>query len=153
MPEKSNLIEAIQLKLNDFLSLSDEARNSIKAVYVFGSALHGENFRDASDIDMAFLVDHTRYKKDPFSASASAYMAATEIGLMLNRQTDVIILNSASYETAYQAVTTGKNIYEADHEARIEYEIALKGLYYDFKPFLENLRKQSRLRLGDKGPG
>jgi hypothetical protein len=34
-------------------------------------------------------------------------MAATKLGMTLNRQTDVIVLNAASIETAYQAVTTG----------------------------------------------
>jgi hypothetical protein len=31
-------------------------------------------------------------------------------------------------------------IYEADREARLEYESTLRGLYFDFKPFLEKLR-------------
>jgi len=41
---------------------------------------------------------------------------------------------------AYQAVTTGMLIYEADRETRLEYESGLRGLYFDFKPFLEKLR-------------
>jgi len=69
-------------------------------------------------------------------------MAATEIGMMLNRQTDVIILNSASIETTYQAVTSGKVIFEADHDNRLEYEATVRGLYFDFKPFLDTLRSR-----------
>ncbi len=90
-------------------------------------------------IPMAFLVDRVRYKQDPFMASSPAYLAATHIGLMLNRQTDVIVLNSPSIETAYQVLTTGKVVFEADQDSRIGYEIVLKGLYFDFKSFLNNL--------------
>jgi hypothetical protein len=95
-------------------------------------------------------VDQVLYKKDPFMASSPAYLAATQIGLMLNRQTDVVVLNSASIETAYQIVTTGKVIFEADHDCRIEYEIVLKGLYFDFKPFLDKLRQHAILRISEK---
>lgn len=31
---------------------------------------------------------------------------------------------------------------DIDPEARIEYEVGRKGLYYDFKPFLEKLRSE-----------
>jgi hypothetical protein len=103
-----------------------------------------EERKERSDIDLAFLMDHSLYKQDPLTASAPAYMAATEVGLLLNRQTDVIILNSASIETAYWAVTTGKMIYEADHDERVEYEAAIGGLYFDFKPFLERLRSVNK---------
>lgn len=77
-------------------------------------------------------------------------MIATEIGMILERQTDVIILNSASIETAYQAVTTGMLMYEKDREKRIEYETSLKGLYFDFKPFLQSLRTKTMMHLNQR---
>jgi predicted nucleotidyltransferase len=121
---------------------------SIKAVYLFGSVLLDPNkFKTASDIDIAFLVDNNMYKKDPLSATSSSYFLATQIGLKFDRQTDVTILNSASLETAYQVIVTGEMIYEYDNNLRIEYEIALKGLYFDFKPFLNTLRSQHISRL------
>ena len=120
---------------------------SIKAVYLFGSVLDSNRFKTASDIDIAFLVDRNLYKKDPLSATSSSYLLATEIGLRFDRQTDVTILNSASLETAYQIIVTGELIYEYDNNLRIEYEIALKGLYFDFKPFLNTLRSQHISKL------
>ena len=77
-------------------------------------------------------------------------MAAAEIAVMTERQTDVIILNSASIETAYQAVTTGALVYEADRENRLEYEAVLRGLYFDFKPFLEKLRAKTMRRADSR---
>ncbi len=134
------LKEVIATRLHNAILTSNDARQSIIAVYLFGSVLHPEKFKHSSDIDLAFLLNRSLYKQDPLIYSAPAYMAAAEIGLMLERQTDVVILNSASIETAYQVVTTGMVIYEANHEALLEYEIALRGLYFDFKPFLQKLR-------------
>lgn len=147
----SRLIKTIANRLNSYISGSGEARKSIMAVYLFGSALHPEAFKSNSDIDMAFLLDRSVYKQDPLINSAPAYLAAAEIAAVAERQTDVIILNSASIETAYQAITTGKLIYEADHEHRLEYEAVLRGMYFDFKPFLEQLRAKSMRPSGSRG--
>ena len=118
MQTKSALVQEIEKRINAYISDSTEAKQSIKIAYLYGSVLHPEKFRHKSDIDLAFLLYPSLYKKDPLISSAPAYMAATEIGLMANRQTDVIILNAASIETTYQAVTTGIVLYEADHEKR-----------------------------------
>lgn len=139
----NSLIKTIERRLNNYISDCMEAQKTIIAAYLFGSALYPQKFQSNSDIDLAFLLERSLYKEDPLINSAPAYMAATEIGLMLERQTDVIILNSASIETAYQSLTTGRLIYEADHESRLEYEAVLRGLYFDFKPFLEKLRAKS----------
>jgi len=143
-------VETIEHEINRYIRGSADAKRTILAVYLFGSVLDNEKIKNNSDIDLAFLVDRVPYKQDPFIASTPAYLAATKIGLMLDRKTDVIVLNSASIETAYQILTTGKVIFEADHDKRIEYEIVVKGLYFDFKPFLDKLRQNAILRISDK---
>ncbi len=145
IPDK-NLAESVQHHFLSYVSESGDARKSIVAAYLFGSALNPEKFKKNSDIDLAFLLDRHLYKQDPVINSAPAYLAATKISMILNRQTDVIILNSASIETSYQAVTTGMLIYEANRETRLEYESTLRGLYFDFKPFLEKLRAGTMTR-------
>ncbi|MCF8108292.1 MAG: nucleotidyltransferase domain-containing protein [Desulfohalobiaceae bacterium] len=142
----NSLVESIKLRINTWISGSCDAKGSILSIYIYGSVLHPDKFQRNSDIDLAFLLDQSLYKQDPLLCSGPAYMAATDIGLKFDRQTDVIILNSASIESAYQIVTTGIVIYEADHENRLEYETAVRGLYFDFKPFLQKLRNQ-RCRL------
>ncbi len=147
----SSPTKTIAHRLNSYISGSDEARKTVMAVYLFGSVLHPETFKADSDIDLAFLLDRSLYKQDPLINSAPAYMAAAEIAAMAERQTDVIILNSASIETAYQAITTGTPVYEADHEHRLEYEALVRGMYFDFKPFLEQLRTKSMRPSGSRG--
>jgi len=124
------LAESVKHHLISYISESEDARKAIVASYLFGSSLHPEKFKKNSDIDLAFLLDRRLYKQDPLINSAPAYMAATKISMILNRQTDVIVLNAASIETAYQAVTTGMLLYEADRETRLEYESALRGIVF-----------------------
>jgi len=142
----NSLVESIKLRINTWISGSSDAKESVLAIYIYGSVLHPDKFKHYSDIDLAFLLNQSLYKQDPLLCSGPAYMVSTDIGLKLDRQTDVIILNSASIESAYQVVTTGIVIYEADRENRLEYETAVRGLYFDFNPFLQKLRNQ-RCRL------
>jgi predicted nucleotidyltransferase len=139
----NNLIENIRCRICRRISDSETAIASIDTVYIFGSVLDKKRFKKKSDIDIAFLVNKPLYKKDPLNASRDPYLISTEIGLSLERQTDVIILNSASIETIFQIISTGIVIYEKNTEKRIEYEIAAKGIYFDFKPFLDTLRSKT----------
>ncbi len=119
---------------------------SIVSVYLFGSYLEG-NAGKTSDIDLAFLLDEKVYKSDPIIAMSPAHLIAAKIGMQFDRETDVTILNSASLEIAYEVVTTGKCLFELDPDMRMEYELKIKGMYFDFKPFLEELRAKSLAHL------
>lgn len=147
MASKINSIKIIHSMVNSFISNSKSASDTINAVYVFGSVLNEKKFKQNSDIDLAFLLDKSLYNEDMLSLSADSYLIAMEIGLTLNRKTDVIILNSSSLETAFQVITTGVVVYEKQPDYLTEYEIAIKGMYYDFKPFIETLRSKSLSRI------
>ena len=123
-----------------------QGETSIVSVYLFGSILKG-NAGKASDIDLAFLLDEKAYKSDPIIAMSPAHLIAAQVGLKFDKETDVTILNSASLEIAYEVVTTGKCIFEMDPDLRMEYEIKIKGMYFDFRPFLEELRAKSLAHL------
>lgn len=145
--EKQSILENIIRIIHNFILSPETTDRSIDAVYIFGSVLNQGQFKQNSDIDIAFLLDKLLYKQNVLKASADAYVIATKIGLSLNRRTDVIIMNSASIETAFQVITTGTPVYEHHPDKRIEYEIAIKGMYYDFKPFLDDLRSKAVLEL------
>lgn len=135
------IVNKIKANILQGLGQSGTAHPSIKIVYLFGSVLRHENFRLGSDIDMGFLLDRRLHGNDPLSASFEAYHLAAMVSQDLERQTDVIILNSASIETAYQIITSGKVMYESDPDFRMEYEIAVKGMYFDFQPFIKKVRQ------------
>lgn len=140
------IVNRIKTNILQGLGKSGAAYPSIKIVYLFGSVLRQENFRPGSDVDMGFLIDRKLHGNDPLSASFEAYHLAAMVSRDLERQTDVVILNSASVEMAYQIITSGRVLYECDPDFRMEYEIAVKGMYFDFKPFIKKIR-QERTRL------
>jgi len=123
-----------------------QGETSIVSVFLFGSILKG-NAGKKSDIDLAFLLDEKAYKSDAIIAMSPAHLIAAKVGSQLDREADVTILNSASLEIAYEVVTSGKCIFEIDPDLRMEYEIKIKGMYFDFRPFLEELRAKSLAHL------
>jgi predicted nucleotidyltransferase len=114
----------------------------IVAAYLFGSFLKTK-ISKSSDIDLAFLLDEVCYNSDPIEAMSAAHLIAVRVGMKFDKETDVTILNSASLEIAYEVVSTAKCIYELNSDQRLEYEAKIRGMYFDFKPFLEELRARS----------
>ncbi len=138
-------LNALKRAVGDHIQDMPEAKNSIISVYLFGSFM--EKQYDSSDIDLAFLLK-TDYKSDDLlEASAPAYFLAATIGRALDKETDVIILNTSSIEIAYEVISTGLCLFEADLEARLEFEVKIRGMYFDFKPFLDQLRAICLARL------
>ena len=119
---------------------------SVLAVYLFGSCI-GDETEKAADIDLAFLLDEQAYKADPISTISPAYLIASRIAMHFDKETDVTILNSSSLELSYEIMITGKCLYEADPEVSQDYEIKIKSMYFDLKPFLSELRLNSLSKL------
>ena len=130
-----NLIDDLKIYLNETI----KDGSFIKAVYLFGSCLL-EEVKEESDIDLALLIDREIYKSDPLKAIRPAYSISTRLGMSLKKEADVTILNASSLEMAYEIITTGKCIFEFDLDLRLEYENTIKGMYFDFRPFLTELR-------------
>ena len=141
MGKNSEITNAIQRYIAE-----SQVDDSIVAVYLFGSCIKGEA-EISSDIDLAFLLDEQAYKTDPIDAMSPAHLIAAQVGVKFNKETDVTILNASSLEIAYEVVTTGKCLFELDPDMRMEYELKIKGMYFDFKPFLEDLRSKRLARI------
>jgi predicted nucleotidyltransferase len=131
----NDLIESMKKFLTDIVVQKPE----IVAVYLFGS-LARDTSRRGSDVDLAFLFDRAFYKNDPYKAFAIAQITGAEVGEVIGKAVDVSILNGASLFFSYEVISTGVLLYEKDFRERILYEIAIKGQYFDFKPFIIKLR-------------
>jgi predicted nucleotidyltransferase len=118
---------------------SDAPQGLVLVAYLFGSFACGHE-RPKSDIDLAFLLDRRRYRADAFEAAAPVHMIAAKLGIKLRREVDVTILNTASLEIAFEVVCFGKCLFQTDADARLEYAIKIRGMYFDFEPFLSGLR-------------
>lgn len=139
VPSTHELIDLLRRQSADYFATSTDEARSLIAIYLFGSYAAGSP-NPRSDLDLAFLYDARTYRRDPFATSASAHLFAARLAVLLDLETDVVILNSASVELAYEVVTTGVCIFAADADKKVEHEILARSLYYDFKPFLDELR-------------
>jgi len=128
---------------------SEAPQSHVLVVYVFGSFARNQE-RAKSDIDLAFLVEPARYRMEAFEATVPVHMVAGKMGMKLDRVVDVTILNSASLEIEYEVVTCGKCLFELDSELRLEYELKVRGMYFDFQPFISELRTKRIAKLGSK---
>lgn len=128
--------------------LSDETLKKIKdflieninpyLVYIFGSAVNG-NFREDSDVDIAFLSDEEL-------SSYELFMKAQELADLIGREVDLINLKKASTVFKAQIVGKGEKIYCNDENRRMYFEM------YTFKEYallneeraeiLENIKKR-----------
>ena len=136
-------------KIKEQLEKTIQLKDRVVAVFLFGSFLK-RSPKGTSDIDLAFLVDEKHYASDPVMACAPAYMTATRVGMALDMETDVTILNSSSLEIAYEIITTGRCLHATDQDRRLEYECKIRGMYFDFKPFIIELRSNRLDRIQAK---
>ncbi|MFH1985719.1 MAG: nucleotidyltransferase domain-containing protein [Pseudomonadota bacterium] len=132
-----SIVETISGLIAEAIKRDDQ----IVATYLFGSSASGTH-KQSSDVDLAFLVDERVYASDPVVAISPAYSVATKIAMSLDKETDVTILNGASIEMAYEVISSGRCLYEIDQDQRLAYESKIRGLYFDFMPFIEKLRSE-----------
>lgn len=90
-------------------------------IYLFGSSVKG-NFREDSDIDIAFLSD------EEFS-DYEIFMTAQELADIMKREVDLVNLKKSSTVFKAQIVGTGKTIYCSDENRRMYFEM------YAFKDY------------------
>ena len=138
--------------ITELIAKTVRREDRIVVVYLFGSSLSGV-CKKSSDVDLAFLMDEPHYASDPIKAVSPAFMIATRIGMSLAKKTDVTILNNASFEIAYEVITTGRCVYENDQDRRLAYECKIRGLYFDFMPFIDELRSKNLERLLNRTGG
>jgi len=109
-----------------------EAFPKIAAAYVFGSRVYGKTTK-ASDYDVAVLFKGD-YTLDDLLGVTLKLADALNVDLNL---IDVVGLNDAPVEVAYDIVAKGKLIYCADNELRVAFETRLMREYLDLKPYLD----------------
>lgn len=84
-------------------------------IYLFGSSVT-ENFRDDSDVDIAFLGDNIISEYETF-------LVGQKIADILKREVDLVNLNDSSTVFKAQVVGKGKVIYCTDDNRRMYFEM------------------------------
>ena len=107
----------------------------ITLVYLFGSRVKGK-VGNLSDYDIAvFVADKIPY--------GFRYQLANEVSKALNAErVDLVILNAAPVELAYNVISTGKLLYERSVYDRVEFEATTLSKYFDYLPVLRRQREE-----------
>ena len=124
-------------------------RSDITAVYLFGS-LATNTASALSDIDLAIL-----YKTDPADITETRIDLITTISKILGTDNvDIQVLHSAmSLPLAEQILKYGKILVDNDPDKRISFENKMRGLVFDFEPYLIQYldAMEERLKKGTYG--
>ncbi|MFO7958324.1 MAG: nucleotidyltransferase domain-containing protein [Candidatus Brocadiia bacterium] len=110
------------------------ARPDVHLAYLFGSRASGEA-SPGSDYDFGVLLEEGT---DPWCRHGMAH----ELGVILDHPgVDVVVLNKAPIELAFNVIATGRRVYERDVATRVDYEAKTMSLYGDYLPVLRQQRK------------
>lgn len=118
--------KAIIDKINNII----EKEDFVLAAYLFGSQTKGIANK-YSDVDIAVLFDE-QLKPEEYTDKQIAIM--NNISQALNREADVIILNSASLFLRYHILQQGIKIYEKQERDGRLFEARAITEYLDFLP-------------------
>jgi len=130
---------------NNYILPKKELKNllgkyQVTAAYFFGSRAEGTS-TEKSDYDFAILVDKSFDQDD---VNYLIMKVEEEAASLLQKEVDVILLNTATIEFKYLVISRGKVIYSCDEEKRTDFEDEVIRDYLDFKPFLDLYRKEVR---------
>lgn len=105
---------------------------------MFGSRADGTAYPD-SDYDFGFLLEQ---QPKPGDISIIMQELSDCLQQILNKDVDIIILNTAGIELRFQIISRGKTIYCADDGTRTDFEDVVIRDYLDFKPFIDQYYRE-----------
>lgn len=110
---------------------------AVAAAWLFGSVAKGRA-TDRSDIDVAVLLRRT--PRTPKDLDAIAEIQDALQGL-LHVDVDVAVLNRAAPDFVHRVLRDGVLVNDADHKARVLFEVQSRKDYWDVLPILQLYRR------------
>lgn len=130
--EKQDLQNMIK-ELKGFL----QQEEGVLFCYLFGSQATGTSI-SKSDIDIGLFFDKDQV--DDFFEKRLELIG--EISKLLKKDTDIVVLNTASSFLRYVVLKEGKIIFERSQDKRVDFELKALNDYFDFKPVLEKYNQR-----------
>ena len=127
-------------KLEEKITAYFKHKKEVIAVYLFGSFAQGRD-RDLSDIDIGVLLD--RNHRDFFNERRNDYII--ELGRLMRKDIDPVILNSASEELLRQVFSKGKCILIKDSRKLARYKMVMFSKIAEFG-FYRNRMQRGLIR-------
>ena len=129
----------------DYLSTQPD----IDAAYIFGSEARGQAL-PWSDVDIAVLF---KPGSDDASLMARQLELMGELQDFTSREVQVVILNHAPPQLAYEVVRHGRLLCQGDELARIRFEVRAMKLFFDIAPMLAAYDRALAKRIQEVGLG
>lgn len=121
---------------NDLKTMFRE--NKVSFAYLFGSQASGSS-GEKSDVDIAVMLPLEMKKEERFGLRLNLMGAISKI---FKKEVDIIVLNDIrSLFFKYIIMKEGKIIYQENEASVADFESKTLGMYFDFRPFLENYNK------------
>ena len=114
-------------KLEEKIKVYFKNKKEVIAVYLFGSYAEGKD-RDLSDIDIGILLD--RNNREFFNERKNDYIV--ELGRLMRKDIDPVILNSASEGLLRQVFSKGKCIVVNDSRKLARYKMVMFAMIAEF---------------------
>ena len=114
-----------------------ETQKDILCIYLFGSTASGKENK-FSDVDVAILFDDT-VSREKYSERALSIMDG--LSAVLDRNVDIVVLNTANSFLKFRAIKTGIRLYERPNRGSRFFEARSVIEYFDFFPIKEMLEK------------
>jgi len=113
----------------------------VHLAYLFGSRASGDTTPE-SDYDFGVLVEEG-------SDAACRHEMAHELGQVVGHSgVDVVVLNKAPIELAFNVIATGRLLYERDMVTCVEFEAKTMSRYGDYLPVLRQQREDIMREAG-----
>jgi predicted nucleotidyltransferase len=125
------IVEAVGLKKK-----TREGLRSLRigVVYLVGSQASGEQ-GPVSDFDLAVVFSGDEQPINKMAIHPVLYDILTdEFPVTLKNDVDIIYLQEAALSFQFEAISTGRVIYESNPELRVDYEESVVKRYLDFAP-------------------
>ena len=104
------------------------------AVYLFGSVARGTS-RPTSDVDIGVLLAHPPSGFDGLKLGLEGSLESA-----LGQRAQVVVMNKAPVDLVHRILRDGRLVCEADHRARVAFEVKVRNEYFDLLPYLERYR-------------
>ena len=127
--------------------------DGIEAVYLYGSAVK-DRLRMDSDIDVAMLASYHVDDLEILELMSKVEAIFTLLLKKIDIRQEISIFDMrskyASIALQYKIITEGIVLYTRDISQRLEFENAVKREYFDFVPYLTNLRNRKHGNIFQK---
>ncbi|OGQ86263.1 MAG: hypothetical protein A3J85_00635 [Desulfobacula sp. RIFOXYA12_FULL_46_16] len=112
-----------------------KGKKEIASVYLFGSFVSGK-FTKASDVDLAVLFEHACME----SAESLKEKYMSELGRILRKDIDIIVMNTAGEMLLNQIYKKGKPILNQNRKFEKIFRIKSFMVYSDFEIYLKQIQ-------------